>query len=772
MIASPQPVPTFHPYRAKGAIVQPGRRTAVGALLILLGMLAAELAVPEMAGALPLRRRELGAGGAWSWFGDPRAVYHQGAHRRTYVGWIDPGGNIQVTSYDHDTQARVTATIKARFARDDHDHPSLLMRPDGHLMAFWSAHSGGRMYYRRTVRPEDVTAWGPEQHVPTNTAGPWGYTYPNPVQLGAEGNRIWLFWRGGNFNPTFSTSDDGTTWTPARTLLRVSGQRPYAKYHTNGADTIHVAFTQGHPRDVATNVYYARYRAGSLQKASGQPIAPLSQAPIAPTQADRIYTAAAHHGVRSWVHDVAADAARRPVITYVTFNSISDHRYHYSRWTGSRWEDHTIARAGGSMSIDPHEPHYSGGITLDHEDPSTVYLARKQGRAFEVSMWQTPDGGHTWTSRGVTGGSARGNYRPISPRGRTGPDLNVVWMRGGYPSYLSYQTGVDAETLSHDAISPAAVSWGPGRLDVLAADGGGGIIHKSFQDGWSVWASLPRGPAGHRLSAPALASQGPGRLDAFATDAVSGRLLHATWSGGGVWSGWTDRGPGPRGHRVGPPAAVSAGSGLLDVLARDAVTGQAVHWKLAGGGWRGPSAVASSPGGSWVPSVASWAPGRLDVFTVNGQGVLDHLYHAGRWSRWEHIGAGPGGARYVAPVAVTAWAPRRLDVFATTTGRRVLAHRWFDGAGAGGWQGPEALGTGPDRLAVAGMAVAFWAPRRLDVFTSELHAHGLMHSWFAGRWRGPEALHFAGRQLAVLADANPRATPLPVNPLLRDLPED
>ena len=173
-----------------------------------------------------------------------------------------------------------------------------------------------------------------------------------------------------------------------------------------------------------------------------------------------------------------------------------------------------------------------------------------------------------------------------------------------------------------------------------------------------------------------------------------------------------------------------------------------------------------------MPSVATWSPGRVDVFTVTSQGALSHLYHSDRWSRWEHLGKGPGGAPYVSPATVTAWEPRRLDVFATTAGRRVLAHRWFDGVGAGGWRGPEALGTGADRWAVSGMAVASWAPRRLDVFTSELHAHGLLHSWFNGRWNGPEAQHFGGTQLSVLADANPQAKPLPVNPLVRDLPED
>jgi hypothetical protein len=50
-----------------------------------------------------LREREFAGGGAWSWFGDPRAVFHAGAHQRTYIGWDATDGSIQVASYDHET---------------------------------------------------------------------------------------------------------------------------------------------------------------------------------------------------------------------------------------------------------------------------------------------------------------------------------------------------------------------------------------------------------------------------------------------------------------------------------------------------------------------------------------------------------------------------------------------------------------------------------------------------------------------------------------------
>jgi len=496
------------------------------------------------------------------------------------------------------------------------------------------------------------------------------------------------------------------------------------KYASDGVGTIHFAFTQGHPRDVVANIYYARYRAGTIERAGGRAIEPASALPITPGQADLVWNAAAHGGVEGWVHDVAFDRAGRPVITFAVFPSTSDHRYHYARWDGTRWLDHEFARAGGSMSGDPIEPNYSGGVTLDHEDPSTAYLARKVAGVFQVEVWRTPDGGHTWTHRAVTGGTARGSYRPVSPRGQTGPDWNVVWMHGGYPSFTSFQTGIETEALSPDVAAPAVVAGAPGRLEVVAGDGTGALQRKSYQAGWSDWSGLGRGPAGHPLGPPTVTAWGADHLDLFAADRTTGHLLQRTLQGG-VWGAWADRGAGPAGHPVAAPAAVA------------------------------------------------WAPGRLDLVTVTSRGVLAHLYYSGgRWSRWESLGLGPAGVPYAAPAAVAAWGSRRLDVFAAPSGGRGLVHRWFDGVGTTGWHGPQNLGTGPDRVAIRGMAAAAWQPGRLDVFTTDAITHGLLHTWFAGRWGGPERLDFAGPQVALLADAAPRATPIEVSPLARSLKDD
>jgi hypothetical protein len=385
----------------------------------------------------------LAASGSWCWFQEPRAVYFHGRYARTYVGYVDNAGDIKVSMYDHVTASQATSTLRARFVVDDHASPAILVRPNGTLVVFWSGHGGDTMYYRRSLRPEDISAWGPVETVPTNSPGPLGYTYANPVQLSAESNRVYLFWRGGKFNPTYSTSDDGaTTWAPAKTFISMPGQRPYVKVVSDGRDTIHFAFTEAHPRDVITSIYYMYYRGGFLYRADGTRIGRLGETPIVPSQATKVYDASST-GIGAWVQDIAIDKGGRPVITYSTFPTPTDHRYRYARWTGTAWHTSELTGAGGSISTDPVEYQYSGGISIDHDNPSVVYLSRPVRGVYEIERWATVDGGSTWTHKAITSGSTENNIRPISPWGlpNDGP-MSVIWLSGRYGTYTTFQTRI------------------------------------------------------------------------------------------------------------------------------------------------------------------------------------------------------------------------------------------------------------------------------------------------------------------------------------------
>jgi len=389
--------------------------------------------------------------GAWSWPGDPRAVTHVGEHARTYVGWVDGRGSVQVASYDHGTGEIVASTLSPELDLDDHVNPSLLVRPDGRLVAFYSAHSGPDLFFRVSSHPEDVSSWGEASSVPGNTAGPNGYTYPNPVFLSDEG-RLYLFWRGGDFHPCFATTDDWVNWSGVRSFIAGPGRRPYVKVASDGVRTIHVAFTDGHPMEEELNsLYYVAYRGGAIFLADGTRVADLDALPIDPADADLIFDANAS-GVSSWVWDVAADSLGHPAVVYAVFPEGTDHRYRYARWDGDRWHDNEITAAGAWFSS-AHVPagahlaratflYYSGGLALDHDDPSTVYLSRPVDGAFEIERWVTSDAGETWIAEPITGGSSSNNVRPAVPRNRADGGPEVIWMHGDYVDFKHFSTGL------------------------------------------------------------------------------------------------------------------------------------------------------------------------------------------------------------------------------------------------------------------------------------------------------------------------------------------
>ena len=65
--------------------------------------------------------------GGWCWFSDPRAVYFEGKHKRTYTGWIDSYGAIHIAYYDHDTHEIKSKVLYDKLETDDHDNPVILI---------------------------------------------------------------------------------------------------------------------------------------------------------------------------------------------------------------------------------------------------------------------------------------------------------------------------------------------------------------------------------------------------------------------------------------------------------------------------------------------------------------------------------------------------------------------------------------------------------------------------------------------------------------------
>ncbi len=416
------------------------------------------------------------ADGAYTFFTDPRAIDYKGAHDKTYLGFLDKVGSDRVWSLDHVTGKVDTFTLHVKLQQDDHDNPALYLRKDGRLTAYYQRHGTDKfVFHRTTSKPEDISAWDAEDTIRMTE----GVTYCHPFRLDGEGaaGRLYIFNRSVGWHPTLMYSDDeGKTFSTPVKLIAGPGERPYVKYVSDGASAIHIAFTDGHPRNEAENsIHYMRYSKGAFYKADGtliRKLADLAAKPIEPSEADLVYDGKT--AGRAWIWDIALDAKGQPTLVHSVIPTETDHRYYYARWNGKAWEDALLTKAGKwfpqtpAGTVEP-EPQYSGGIILDPVDPSIVYLSKPAASGiFEIEKWTTPDAGKSWSSKNITAGSAKGNARPILPHpalGQRPSHRMLFWMSGDYTYYKDYATGIRYYAWNDpvDAVVPHALRGAAGR---------------------------------------------------------------------------------------------------------------------------------------------------------------------------------------------------------------------------------------------------------------------------------------------------------------------
>lgn len=382
--------------------------------------------------------------GAWCWFADPRSIYHKGQKEQTYFSWVTSTGDIVIAAYNHKTGEYIKNTLSEKLQVDDHANPSVFIRKDGKIILFYSKHFDTVMRYRISTNAEDISSFGAEK-----TFG-YNVTYPYPFQVG---NDIVIFYRGdADWHPTMAVShDNGETFDAPTKFIIGGGQRPYTRYCQDSTGAIHVAYTTGHPRNEASNkIYYALFKNDKFYRADGTLIkdynAGANPLNIDTNDAETVYNASNGKG---WIWDITVDSDKNPVMVFASFPTDTDHRYYYSRWTGANWFQKQLTNGGKWFPQTPvnttePEPNYSGGISLDYDNPSTVYLSKQVKDVFEIFKFTTPDKGITWDSIAVTWNTPKEyvNVRPIAPRHHKKGFFDVLWMKGPYTYYTNYHTSI------------------------------------------------------------------------------------------------------------------------------------------------------------------------------------------------------------------------------------------------------------------------------------------------------------------------------------------
>jgi len=237
----------------------------------------------------------------YCWFQEPRALFVGDTLVVGNVasGWQDASkrGDIESIAYDFASGKTTVTELHDRLELDDHDAPGFALRPDGKLLAIYAKHGSENHFYYRVTSGTSLTAWGAERTF-TPTAGT-RLTYSNVFLLKAEKNRIYDFYRGldDSYKPSFAYSDDaGDSWVSGNIVINVPStqkHRPYVRYATNGTDTIHLLYTEAHPRDYDNSLYHVFYQAGALHRSDGTELHPLTQGLSEPSEGTRVFVVTA-----------------------------------------------------------------------------------------------------------------------------------------------------------------------------------------------------------------------------------------------------------------------------------------------------------------------------------------------------------------------------------------------------------------------------------------------------------------------------------------------
>ena len=400
--------------------------------------------------------------GGWCWFQDPRAVIHDD---QLFIGAVQGNGSGPALAGVYDLAAEQPlgrVILQDNFQGDDHNAPVFHLRPDGSVLAAYARHGRDTFHFFRISDPENPLAWGDEYRKEYPYTDPADdVTYMNLYELEDEG-RLYNFFRGLGRNPTYSLStDQGLSWSgPVKFFEDEVGgrQRPYVRYASNGTDTIYVTATDAHPRRFGNNIYYFEFRGGNYYRADGTRIKNLEkEGPLRTSEAELVYVGSEKVGSgpggrpsnAAWTSSIVIDAEGHPHLGYSVHLSPDDLRYRVASWDGSRWIDREVARAGKCLYLK--ETSYTGLITLDPEDPTSVYISTDVhpstgvdcGGPHEIYTAQIgpEDSIATIDWQPITANSPVGNIRPIIATGE-GDRKVLLWMSGDYYNYQHYNVDV------------------------------------------------------------------------------------------------------------------------------------------------------------------------------------------------------------------------------------------------------------------------------------------------------------------------------------------
>jgi hypothetical protein len=342
-----------------------------------------------------------------------------------------------VSCYDHATGTvpRPTILLDKRTA-DAHDNPVLSIDDAGFLWVFSTSHGTSRpSFIHRSKRPYDITGF--ERIVATRRDDDRdvaidNFSYMQPWHVPDRGFIAFFTRYKYPVQRTICamTSPDGRRWSEWQ-RLSVMGAGSYQVSATKGARAGTAFNRHLKGANSRTDLYCLQTDdfGETWQTAAGEWVdLPLKD----PGNAARVHD---YHGENLFVYlkDISFDAARRPVILYLTSPAYQagptkvPRTWTTARWTGERWDIRPVTTSDSNYD--------TGTISIGSDGVWQIVGPTTAGpQEFnpggEMVLWRSRDQGATWKSvRRMTNDSAR-NHTYARGVVNAHPDFHAIWADG------------------------------------------------------------------------------------------------------------------------------------------------------------------------------------------------------------------------------------------------------------------------------------------------------------------------------------------------------
>ena len=367
----------------------------------------------------------------------PFAIYAEEVDKTFFVygGTNDTGSSLlhMVSYYDHATDTVPQPRILLdKQTTDAHDNPVISMDDDGYIWIFSSSHGTARQsFIHRSAEPYSIDAF---DLISTQSPSD-AYSYTQPWHVPGEGFMyMHTHYDGGARNIYFSTSEDGTNFTPREKIYGIEA----GHYQVSAVDgtTVGSAFNV-HPSsgglNYRTNLYYIETpdMGDTWMTADGTVLnTPLLTRTAAAPALVHDY---ASEGLNCYMKDLVYDASGNPVITYITSSGweagpVNDPRtWCTARWTGADWTLNPITTSNNNYDM--------GSLYIEDDGTWRLIAPTEDGPqeynpGGEMAMWVSSDQGVSWTMTSQLTNDSPFNHtyarRPVDAQ----EDFYAIWADG------------------------------------------------------------------------------------------------------------------------------------------------------------------------------------------------------------------------------------------------------------------------------------------------------------------------------------------------------